>query len=449
MSILGDLASKLGIGTDKLRDQLIMGIGIEFEHIDKKAIDISKYDEKELIKSFVDGEIDENDIPYQVRDALFTTAKIATDHLMEIPDYYTRLLKMEEEAKQKTNAKQMPEIYYCRHIEKGVAGYKKENLFLDDTALNKMDKTMKGIPVRVLHVDKVDVDTIQEDSDGYVIESFYNNMDGWHWAKFIVVSDAAHQAIKKGWSVSNAYIPTEFGVSGEHHAIPFDRKVLNGHYTHLAIVPNPRYEGAKIFTEEQFKEYNEAKKLEIQNRKEEKNVMLKFWKKTEVKEAIGEDTMVQIENGQEISLKDMIAVVVNAKKNEDEEKKKKEEQKVNMDMEIEVGDEKMPIKELVNRYMKSAKKNAEDEAKKKAEEEKKNAEAEEAKKKEEEKKNAEAAEAKKKEDEEKEKERQNALEKQKNFDSLNNAIQNSYENGKGEVVADLAEDKLARGKERY
>ena len=35
-------------------------------------------------------------------DHLLTTAKIALAHLNEIPDYYTRLLKMEKEAKKKT-----------------------------------------------------------------------------------------------------------------------------------------------------------------------------------------------------------------------------------------------------------------------------------------------------------------------------------------------------------
>ena len=35
-------------------------------------------------------------------DHLLTTAKIALAHLNEIPDYYTRLLKMEKEAKKHT-----------------------------------------------------------------------------------------------------------------------------------------------------------------------------------------------------------------------------------------------------------------------------------------------------------------------------------------------------------
>jgi hypothetical protein len=36
-------------------------------------------------------------------DYLLTTGKITLAHLTEIPDYYTRLLKMEKEAKKQTS----------------------------------------------------------------------------------------------------------------------------------------------------------------------------------------------------------------------------------------------------------------------------------------------------------------------------------------------------------
>lgn len=52
-------------------DQLIMGIKVELEHTNNKM----------------------------------TALEIATDHLEEIPDYYTRLLKMEEEAEKEMKEK--------------------------------------------------------------------------------------------------------------------------------------------------------------------------------------------------------------------------------------------------------------------------------------------------------------------------------------------------------
>lgn len=52
-------------------EQLLMGIKVELEHTKNKM----------------------------------TALEIATDHLEEIPDYYTRLLKMEEEAEEEIKAK--------------------------------------------------------------------------------------------------------------------------------------------------------------------------------------------------------------------------------------------------------------------------------------------------------------------------------------------------------
>ena len=59
-------------------DQFKMGMKIELEH----------------------GII--NPLTNVTNDDLLTTGKIAQAHLTEIPDYYTRLLKMEKEAKKHT-----------------------------------------------------------------------------------------------------------------------------------------------------------------------------------------------------------------------------------------------------------------------------------------------------------------------------------------------------------
>jgi len=69
---------RLSIKWDKFNvDQFRIGMEVELEHgTIKKLTNISS-------------------------DHLLTTAKIALAHLNEIPDYYTRLLKMEKEAKKK------------------------------------------------------------------------------------------------------------------------------------------------------------------------------------------------------------------------------------------------------------------------------------------------------------------------------------------------------------
>jgi len=70
---------RLGIKWDKFNvDQFKIGMEVELEHgTIKKLTNISS-------------------------DHLLTTGKIALAHLNEIPDYFTRLLKMEKEAKKQT-----------------------------------------------------------------------------------------------------------------------------------------------------------------------------------------------------------------------------------------------------------------------------------------------------------------------------------------------------------
>lgn len=177
------------------------------------------------------------------------------------------------------NEKQLPERYYARHIKEGLVHYLengKDVLYLvKNDALKKMNESFDGKPIYVRHVDRVDMDNLREQADGYVVKSFYNEFDGAWWTEMLVVSDKGHEAIKKGWAVSNCYSPTEYGAGGSYHDIDYQREIKNGEYEHLAIVPNPRYEESVIMTPEEFKEFNEGKKQEIEKLKNSKeNEML-------------------------------------------------------------------------------------------------------------------------------------------------------------------------------
>ena len=177
------------------------------------------------------------------------------------------------------NEKQLPERYYARHIKEGLVHYLengKDVLYLvKNDALKKMNESFDGKPVYVRHVDRVDMDNLREQADGYVVKSFYNEFDGAWWTEMLVVSDKGHEAIKKGWAVSNCYSPTEYGAGGSYHDIDYQKEIKNGEYEHLAIVPNPRYEESVIMTPEEFKEFNEGKKQEIEKLKNsQENEML-------------------------------------------------------------------------------------------------------------------------------------------------------------------------------
>lgn len=279
------------------------------------------------------------------------------------------------------NSRSKAQVFYCRHMQAGVAEYQTSDgdtirYLIDTDPMKRLLATGNGIDVYVYH-QEVDY---TKDADGYVAESFYNELDGWGWFKFLAVSEAAQKAIADGWSVSNAYSPTELGEGGTKNAVSYDRAILDGEFTHLAIVPNPRYEDAKIFTPEEFKAYQAEKKAalcELQNSKDNEKgatkMKLMFWKKTEVKNAEEADhTLTEVEvDGETRLLSELIEAVEEAAHEAKEAADKVEEvveEVIDLTAKVKVGDEEVEVGELINRY-KAIKKNEADEAEKDAEEE--------------------------------------------------------------------------------
>jgi hypothetical protein len=388
---LEDIAKKHNKSLKEIQSQFEKGLKVELEHTDNEQI----------------------------------AGEIAKDHIYEMADYYDKLAKME-----KQNAKEFPKIYYCKHMQAGVCDYEDERILIENETLNKMMPSFVGKPVYIIHTN-VNLEKLKEEADGYVSDSFYNEKDGWYWLKFIIIEDEAHDKIRQGWSVSNAYLPTRSGSSGSWHNVPYDREILEAEYSHLAIVPNPRYEGAEIFTPEQYKVYIEQKEnqlKELQNsktiKKEKAGGILMFWNKTKLAKENEEELLnavVEID-GIDVSVKELIENAKKMKKNEEkegEEEEKEDKAKLNEDDELEIDGAKVSVKELKNMY-KKMKKNEDEEEKKKEEEKEK--EDEEEKKKEEEKENS------------------------KYYKELKNSVK------KGEFQPlnyETREDKLTRGKSRY
>jgi len=289
-------------------------------------------------------------------------------------------------------AKQIPKIYYGMHFEAGVAEYDQQEgeatrLFINEETIKKMNPSFSGRPVYVGHRE-VNLDNIQNEADGYVVESFFNKPDGKCWVKFVVVSDAGHEAIMKGYKLSNSYMVKNSGPAGKWHNVDYTSEVVDGEYNHLAIVEKPRYEESIILTPEQFKEYNLRKENELkvlQNSKQESKIMkFNFFKRAKVdnSEEIAK-TVVILKNGEEKTVEDLINMAEEKEekepKNEEpkkeepknEEPKKEEEPKNEEEEEdkkmIKVGNEEVSLKDLKNCYL-SQKKNAEEKAEKKEEE---------------------------------------------------------------------------------
>lgn len=341
------------------------------------------------------------------------------------------------------NASRKPVVYFGLHMVEGVAEYKTPDaepyrILVNESTIKEMDKTFQGCPVYVQHVDNVNLDNLQAEADGYVVRSFFNKADGKHWAEFIVVSDKGHEAITKGWRLSNAYVPKGgWGAGGNWHGVEYSKEVMAGEYEHLAIVENPRYDESVVLTPEQFKQYNSDKEQTLEriaNSKGEKSVKFNFFKREKVENSADIETMsVRLKNGSELTISELVEKVENMSGYASGEHM------------VKVNDnEEMSVSDLSNKYNEMCKKNADEEEAKK-----KNAEDEELKK-----KNSEMTDEEKKKNEEEEKKKNEdaaaAEEAKKNsldhFEALKNADLSVIKN---DVIVELTEDKIARGKSRY
>lgn len=319
-----------------------------------------------------------------------------------------------------------------------------------DTIKN-MNPTFAGCPVFVNHVDEVNLENIEKEADGWVIESFFNKADGKHWVKFVVVTDEAHEAIRKGYRLSNCYIPTAKTSGGLHHGVEYTEEITNGEFEHLAIVKSPRYDESVIMTPAEFKEYNGKKEQELFRlaNEQENEPMLGLFKKEKLTNAkeLSEALVVLPKSKREASVETLL--------NEMDEilvKSSMPEQMANGSHYVNVGDSKMTVNELIEKYqtMCNTKQNADDEEKKKKEEAEKKAnadkEAAEKKEAEEKKQNELKAEEARKAKEAADKKAKE--EGDKHFDALKNAHNNpSSEDDVGHV--ETVRDMVARGKARY
>lgn len=144
-------------------------------------------------------------------------------------------------------AKDYAKVYRGENVMKrGIATYKDEAVFLSQDTLRRDMETLKGRPVVIKH-QNVTPENMEEKAVGYVTETFYNNEAGTFGCKFVIFDDEAKELIRNGYSLSTCYKPTSFGAGGTEINTPYDREVTGLNFTHLALVPDPRYEDAKIY----------------------------------------------------------------------------------------------------------------------------------------------------------------------------------------------------------
>lgn len=320
-----------------------------------------------------------------------------------------------------------PRSYQCRFIEPGLVNYAEYgNVLVQKPVLDKMCNSFVGKPVINLIHKEVSPSMYENgEADGVVTRVWYNDADGWYWCDFLVWDDSTRLNCESdAYSVSCAYTVSDINSKpGEYHNIAYEQEVLDGEYTHLAVVANPRYEGARI----------------VYNSKGGTMKLFKFWKKSEAKNAAESDlekAVVDVD-GQKVAVKALIEA------HNSLAKKGLAVENMSDDTIIEVDGQELPLKNLKDSYR--AVKNAEDdeEKKKKAkdDEDMKNADDEAKKKKDEEDlKNAEEDAKKKKDDDEK-------MENEKRFRDLKNAAERRGEPQKAQIVT--RRELAAVGREKY
>lgn len=139
--------------------------------------------------------------------------------------------------------------FKSRFLTPGVAGYPGQfgNVLIRKETFDKFIDSMVGVPVIVNHKD-LSKDNADDERVGVVSNVWFDEKDGWYWCDGIIWDETAQNLITdKGWSVSCSYdVKLADDAGGTENNIPYDIEFLDGVFTHLAIVDNPRYERANI-----------------------------------------------------------------------------------------------------------------------------------------------------------------------------------------------------------
>lgn len=163
-------------------------------------------------------------------------------------------IEIKENSKEKDWAKCYKAVNF---IEKGVCTYQDEVVYLSQETLQKCVRDIKGKPVIIKHQRGINPDNMQEHAVGYVTGAEFDEFNASFSCDFVLFDEEAKNKVASGWSVSCAYLPKAFGQGGTWHNTAYDREITELGFTHLALVPDPRYEDAKV--------YENAKDEEKQN----------------------------------------------------------------------------------------------------------------------------------------------------------------------------------------
>lgn len=201
--------------------------------------------------------------------------------------------------------------YRAYYIEPGLADYSAEGIGLvlvQKPALDKMAPTFVGKPiVNFSHTDlepeelfDLDPEEIEKFADGVIGNQGIDDETGWYWADMLVWDDETqHNIDVNGFTVSCAYDVTHSLSGGTYHNVQYDSEVSDGVYKHMAIVDNPRYEGAWVIQNSKSKEDAVFKKNRRNNEMDEP-------KEESMDNGYEEEGYVMREDGSKMSMNELV-----------------------------------------------------------------------------------------------------------------------------------------------
>ena len=138
--------------------------------------------------------------------------------------------------------------FKARFLVPGLVKYDYGVCLLTKENADKFIQDFTGCPVVINHQTVTD-ENVKDVAVGDIFSVWFDEKDGYYWCNGILRDKEAIKLINEGYSVSCQYLITEYSdnTSGKlHNGNPYDKIIENGKPEHLAIVNNPRYEGAII-----------------------------------------------------------------------------------------------------------------------------------------------------------------------------------------------------------
>lgn len=157
------------------------------------------------------------------------------------------------------------EHFRGRHLQPGLVGYPEMkhpisgkqgiDLLIEKDVVDHMRASAKGVPVVNWAHDMsggAEKWIAEGKAVGVMTDSYWNGDAAYEDCGFMLWDKEAKANARNGFRLSNAWKEDEIDwTPGIHNGKPYDGRLVAAHYTHLAIVPNPRYEGAVIFANAQ------------------------------------------------------------------------------------------------------------------------------------------------------------------------------------------------------